>query len=74
MSRLDAIVCNIRQTAEHITGPEGYSFDSLRVVSAEFLDGFDRVEAEIIKREAELAKNPPRGLLADIAPPKGGAA
>jgi hypothetical protein len=70
MSRVDAIVCQLRQIAEHMVGPEGYSLDSLRTLRAELLDAFDRVDGEIIKRE----KAPYKGLLANIGTPEGGAA
>ncbi|UPJ31005.1 hypothetical protein [Bradyrhizobium sp. CW1] len=64
LSQLDAI-------AEHITGPTGYSMDSLRTVRAALLDTFDHIEAEIIKRENA---RPVGGLLDGILKPGGGAA
>lgn len=70
MNRIEAIKCQIRQIAEHITGPEGYSIASLSEIRAELLDAFNVVDAEIIKRE----KAPYKGILANLGKPEGGAA
>jgi hypothetical protein len=72
MNRLAAIKCQLDAIAEHITGPEGYSLTSLCEVRAHLLDTFDRVDAEIIKREKAPVRN--IGLFANLGKPDGGAA
>ena len=73
MNRIAAIKCQLDAIAEHVIGPEGYSLTTLREMRAELLDTFDRVDAEIIKREKAPVRN--LGLLANIGgQPEGGAA
>lgn len=65
------IIGQLNKIAEHITGPTGYSTDSLREVRAALLDTFDHIDAEIVKRENAQSVC---GLLDGILKPGGGAA
>jgi hypothetical protein len=70
LNRIEAIKCQLEQTAEHIVG-EGYSFATLRAFCDAFLDAHDKVAAELRKRETA---GPVKGLLSGLAPNDGDAA
>ena len=51
MNSIEAILGQIRAIADRITGPEGYSLETLRSVSAGLRSAADAIDAEIVLRK-----------------------
>jgi hypothetical protein len=52
MNAVEAILTQIRAIADRITGPEGYSLDSLRAVATALRNASERLDNEIALRVA----------------------